>query len=285
MDKKVTLFAHRGYRQKFPENTMLAFKEALKLDVDGLEIDVHMTNDYKIVICHDATLDRTTDKHGHIGDRSLAEVKEADAGIKFGEEFKGERVPQLEELLEVIAPLEHIKLLLELKDYPEEFGDFAYVSCEKTLALCKQYGVWGEDRLTVITFSAGLCAWIKNRHRNDDIKIHGFYPKSLMKGSNKVDPYPYLDEVCIFQGKPGGGDTIDPRYEWKSDKKSLVVDKGVFDDFATMGIKPCVYFSWNVDEEVYREAYENGALGFTCDDPYTCGIILDKIGARPLKNK
>jgi hypothetical protein len=52
-----------------------------------------------------------------------------------------------------------------------------------------------------------------------------------------------------------------------------------------MGIKPCVYFSWNTDEEVYRKAYENGALGFTCDDLYTCGIILDKIGARPLKNK
>jgi hypothetical protein len=107
-----------------------------------------------------------------------------------------------------------------------------------------------------------------------------------MKGSSEVDPYPYLDEVCIFQGKPGGGKTIDPRYEWKGGgASSLVVDKSVFDDFAIMGIKPCVYFAWNTDEEVYAKAYENGALGFTCDDPYTCGIILDKIGARPLKNK
>ncbi len=285
MDTKIGLYAHRGYRQKYPENTMLAFREALKLDIDGIEIDVHMTNDYNIVICHDPTLDRTTDMHGHIGDRSLAEVKQADAGIKFGEEFKGERVPTLEELLEVIAPLKHIKLLLELKDYPEEFGDFAYVSCEKTLSLCKQYGVWGEDRLTVITFSSNLCAWIKNRHRKDDVKIHGFYPKSNMKGSHMVDPYPYLDEVCIFQVKPGNALTIDPRYEWKMGDNSLVVDKSVFDDFRIMGIKPCVYFPWNTDEEVYRKAYENGAIGFTCDDPYTCGIILDKIGARPLKKK
>ena len=66
MDKKVTLAAHRGWRGKYPENTMLGFRMALTLDVDAVEMDVHMTKDYRIVVCHDASLNRTTDKTGMI---------------------------------------------------------------------------------------------------------------------------------------------------------------------------------------------------------------------------
>lgn len=64
--EKITLTAHRGYRQMFPENTMTAFKEALKLDIDSIEMDVHMTKDYQIVVMHDGNMDRTTDTSGKI---------------------------------------------------------------------------------------------------------------------------------------------------------------------------------------------------------------------------
>ena len=66
MENKVTLTAHRGWRSKYPENTMRSFREAMTLDIDGIETDVHMTKDYRIVVCHDADLDRTTDKSGKI---------------------------------------------------------------------------------------------------------------------------------------------------------------------------------------------------------------------------
>lgn len=278
MEEKITLTAHRGYRQKFPENTMRSFREALKLDIDSIEMDVRMTADGEIVVIHDPTLDRTTDKKGHICDLTLEEVRKADAGIRFGEEFKGEPVPTLDEFLALMATRPDVRVLLELKDYPEEYGDFAYVSCEKTIDLCKKHGVWGADRITIITFSAGLCAWIRKKHRDEDILIHGFYPKSVMKGADKEDPYPYLNEVCIFArtGIPGGTAT------W-GDPAGPVVDKKIFDRFVAMHIRPCVYFSWNTNEEDYRKALENGATGFTCDDAYTCGRILDKLGARKLK--
>lgn len=280
MDNTITLTAHRGYRQKFPENTMISFREALKLDIDSIEMDVHMTSDRHMVVMHDATLNRTTDKEGHICDRTLAEVREADAGIRFGEQFKGEKVPTLEEFLELMATRPDIKVLLELKDYPEEYGDFAYASCENALSLCKKYGVWGAKRLTVITFSTGICSWIRNKHAGEEIVIHGFYPKTHMRGWEKDDPYKYIDEVCLF---PGQANYPDGRPCWE--KKNLVVDKMVFDNFVMMGIKPCVYYSFNNDEEVYKKAYENGAIGFTCDDAYTGGKILDKLGARKLNNK
>ena len=277
MNNKVTLTAHRGYRQKFPENTMLAFREALKLDIDSIEMDVHMTKDYEIVVIHDAKLDRTTDKKGNVNLMTLADVRKADAGIKFGEEFRGERVPTLREFLELMQTRPDVGVLLELKDYPEQIGDFAYASATETLRLCKEYGVFGKGRLTVITFSAGICAWLRARYSKDDFSIHGFYPKTHMKGYENDDPYKYYDEVCLFAH---GKKTFEGM---PIDADSVVVDKARFDEFRLMGIKPCIYYSWNVNEADYAKALANGALGFTCDDPKTCGEILDKLGARKLK--
>ena len=277
MENKITLAGHRGWRSKYPENTMIGFRKALELDIDAIEMDVHMTKDYEIVVCHDPDLKRTTDTEGLIYQMTLKEVRRADAGIKFGEEFKGERVPTLEEFLELMATRPDIKVMLELKDYPEDIGDFAYASAERSLALCRKYGVFGKDRLIVITFSAGICAWLRTRYTKEDFSIHGFYPKSKMRGYQNDDPYKYYDEVCLFnsgikdpQGMPVS--VSDP-----------VVDKARFTEFALMGIKPCVYYKLNTDEDVYRRAFENGAIGFTCDDPDVCGEILDKIGARRLK--
>lgn len=277
MDNKVTLAAHRGWRAKYPENTMLGFREALKLDIDAVEMDVHMTKDYHIIVCHDARLDRTTNMTGRIYNMTLEEVRQADAGIKFGEQFKGEKIPTFEEFLELMATRPDIRVLLELKDYPEDLGDFAYASASKTLSLCKEYGVFGKDRLTVITFSTGICAWLRARYSKDDFFIHGFYPKKLMKGYKTDEPYKYYDEVCLFnhgEKDPQGFPIV---------RESPVADKARYAEFELMGIKPCVYYGMNTDEEVYRKSFENGAIGFTCDHPDICGEILDKIGARKLK--
>ena len=277
MEKKVTLTAHRGWRAKYPENTMLGFREAMKLDIDGIEMDVHMTKDYEIVVCHDATLDRTTDTKGVISNMTLAEIREADAGIKFGEEFKGEKVPTFEEFCALMSTRPDLKLMLELKDYPEDIGDFAYASAELTLSICKKYGIFGKDRLTVITFSTGICAWLRTRYTKEDFAIHGFYPKSRMRGYQNDDPYKYYDEACIFNK----GDKDATGYPIVHD--SLVAPKERFIEFELMRIKPCVHYGMNTDEEVYRKSLENGAIGFTCDHPDICGEILDKLGARKLK--
>ena len=278
MENKVTLTAHRGYRPEYPENTMISFRKALELDIDAIEMDVHMTKDYRIVVCHDAELKRTTDKSGLIYRMTLDEVKEADAGIKFGEKFRGEKIPTLDEFLALMVTRPDVKVLLELKDYPEDIGDFAYASATETLRLCKEYGVFGKDRLTVITFSSGICAWLRTRYSKDDFSIHGFYPKTLMRGWEKDDPYKYYDEVCLFArgGKSAEGMPI-------PNPESPVVPRERFDEFRLMGIKPCIYYGWNTNEEDYKLALEYGAIGFTCDDAKTCGEILDKLGARKLK--
>ena len=277
MENKVTVAAHRGWRGKYPENTMRGFREALELDIDAIEMDVHMTCDHHIVVCHDADISRTTDKSGRIFFMTLDEIREADAGVKFGEEFKGEKVPTLEEFLELMATRPDVKVLLELKDYPEELGDFAYASAEKSISLCKEYGVYGKDRLTVISFSAGLVAWLRTRHTREEFAIHGFYPKRIMKGYELDDPYKYYDEVCLFTYG------VKDHLGFPVLDEDIVAKKEIMELFKLMDIKPCVYFPMNKDEETHRRAIENGALGFTSDHPDVCIDILDKIGARKRK--
>jgi len=277
MERRITLTAHRGWRGKYPENTMLGFREAMKLDIDGIEMDVHMTKDYRMVVCHDGALDRTTDKKGMICRLTLEEVRQADAGIRFGEEFKGEKIPTLEEFLELMATRPDLQLLLELKDYPEELGDFAYASASQALALCKQYGVYGRDRLTIVTFSTGICAWLRARYAKEDFYLHGFYPKAKMRGSDRDEPYRYYDEVCLFnQGEktPQGFPIL---------RESPVADGARVKEFELMGIRPCAYYSMNNEEEVYRESLERGIQGFTSDHPDICADILDRLGARKKK--
>ena len=152
-----------------------------------------------------------------------------------------------------------------------------YYSAEATLSICKKYGIFGKDRLTIITFSASICAWLRTRYTKEDFKIHGFFPKTCMRGYDKDHPYKYYDEVCLFtwSDKTPEGFPIN--------HGTPVAEKDRFTEFALMGIKPCVYFSMNTNEDDYRRAFEYGALGFTCDHPDIGGEILDKIGARKLK--
>ena len=60
------IFAHRGFSSQYPENTMIAFRRALEAGADGIEFDARLTRDGKIVIMHDATVDRTTNGHGKV---------------------------------------------------------------------------------------------------------------------------------------------------------------------------------------------------------------------------
>jgi glycerophosphoryl diester phosphodiesterase len=95
--------AHRGASGKglAPENTLAAFDLALKIGVDALEIDVHATRDGQIVVVHDADLRRTTDRSGLVRELTLDQIREADAGGWFGASFRGERVPTLQEVLDL----------------------------------------------------------------------------------------------------------------------------------------------------------------------------------------
>ncbi|MBM3278954.1 MAG: glycerophosphodiester phosphodiesterase [Candidatus Handelsmanbacteria bacterium] len=107
--------AHRGASGEglAPENTLAAFALAIELGVDLIELDVQQTGDGRLVVIHDATLDRTTDLSGEVAEKSVAEIRRGDAGSWFAPRFHGERVPLLEEVLELAR--RRVLTLVEIK--------------------------------------------------------------------------------------------------------------------------------------------------------------------------
>ena len=95
------LIGHRGLPTHAPEETLTTFNACIDLRV-GVELDVRGTRDGQLVCLHDPTVDRTTDGKGKVGDLSLRELMQLDAGKKFDPAFAGERVPTLEEFFALL---------------------------------------------------------------------------------------------------------------------------------------------------------------------------------------
>lgn len=98
------LCAHRGVMATHPENTLPAFEEAIRLGAHMIEFDVQLTRDGALVLMHDATIDRTTDRQGRVSDLTLSDLRRADAGIRRDARFAGTRIPTLEEALAGMPP-------------------------------------------------------------------------------------------------------------------------------------------------------------------------------------
>ena len=102
------VIAHRGDSRNYPENTLPAFESAVRMGIDVVETDIHLTKDGVLVIWHDPTLERNTDGSGRIEDHTLEELRRFDAGYTFtqdgGKTFpfrgKGVRICTLAEALE-----------------------------------------------------------------------------------------------------------------------------------------------------------------------------------------
>ena len=91
--------AHGGYSAAYPENTLLAFRQAIAARAPSIELDIHVSADGELVVMHDATVDRTTNGTGAIANLSRAELQRLDAGSWKSPTFAGERIPRLEEAL------------------------------------------------------------------------------------------------------------------------------------------------------------------------------------------
>lgn len=114
------IIAHRGDVSTAPENTMSAFRPALAGGADGIELDVRLTRDRKLVVFHDWSLKRTSDGYGPVNHYTLQELQSLDVGSWSGPSFKGERPPALDQVFE---SLPHDYLLnVEMKDEVCPYG-------------------------------------------------------------------------------------------------------------------------------------------------------------------
>src|SRR5215472_16636271 len=98
--RHVVAIAHRGEHLHNPENTMPAFQEAVRLGADYVEVDVRTTADGKLVLSHDASVDRCTNGKGEVAKMTFDEIRALDAGVKKGPEFAGTKIPAFDEVLD-----------------------------------------------------------------------------------------------------------------------------------------------------------------------------------------
>ena len=101
------VIAHRGASFLEPENTIRSIERAVKMGADFVEVDVRKSKDNKLVIMHDADINRTTDGKGLVKDHTVQELKNFDAG-------KGETIPTLDEVIECVK--DRIGLVIEIKE-------------------------------------------------------------------------------------------------------------------------------------------------------------------------
>jgi len=140
------IFAHRGASAHSPENTLSSFNLALLQGADAVELDVKLCADGYVVVFHDPTLDRTTNGSGRISHKTLAELRDLDAGAFFSDKFRGEKIPLLEEVFEAVAKKTFINI--EFKNYTTLRDQLV----DKVCALVAKHGL--EDRVLFSSFSA-----------------------------------------------------------------------------------------------------------------------------------
>ncbi|WP_436374574.1 glycerophosphodiester phosphodiesterase [Cytobacillus sp. BC1816] len=159
MNKRAKVFAHRGVSGHFPENTMAAFQGALEAGADGIELDVQMAKDGKLVIIHDETVDRTTGGTGYIKDMTFDEILRLDAGSWFGNVYTGETIPDLDQLLQwAIREGNELLINIELKNDLIEYPGME----EKVIDLILKYKL--EQRVIISSFNAESLKRVRELH-------------------------------------------------------------------------------------------------------------------------
>ena len=129
------IFGHRGVPDERPENTLPGFQRAVELGLDGVELDVFQCGTGELVVFHDEKVDKLTDGSGQVVELAFDYLRELDAGSRFGEDFKGERIPTLEETLEVLGGKMIVNIELKSRSIPDDGLE------DKVVALVRKMGL------------------------------------------------------------------------------------------------------------------------------------------------
>ena len=129
------VIAHRGASAFAPENTMAAFRLAKDLGADGIELDVMLSADEKLVVIHDQSVVRTTNGQGKVNEMGWDELKTLDAGSKFEARFSEEPLPLLDQVFEELGG--QFLINVELKNYATPHDQLT----EKVIGLILKMGL------------------------------------------------------------------------------------------------------------------------------------------------
>ena len=175
-------WGHRGIPHRFPENTLEGFQAAIDAGVTWIEADVDICQDGTLLICHDSTLDRTTNGTGPVAHHTYEELKNLDAGSWFSPEFKGVHLPTLGELVDLVNRT-GVNLNLELKPCEEgaEYARELIRGAARELSRIDLNGAPIESRIAVSSFSH-----LQLRELAD---VAPEFPRAALFSSSMVTPH------------------------------------------------------------------------------------------------
>ena len=228
--------AHRGASGRFPENTLRAFAAAIEAGADMCELDVRLTADGAIAVIHDDTVERTTDGRGAVNSFMLKDLKRLDAGAKFGAKYSGERIPTLDEALDLAAG--RCGLNIELKAAGVE------------LSVCELIQARGAAAWTLLS-SFDWDALARVRHIAPEIRVgllSSRWPARLLGAATEMK-----------------ADAINPRFDMVTEDLCVAAHKRAINVYA-----------WTVDDPAaMRRLIAYGVDGIMTNYPERLARVMD----------
>ena len=231
----VEIIAHRGASHDAPENTVASFRAAWLQNADGAELDIYLTADNHIVVCHDKNTKRTAGVELVVAQSTLAELRVLDVGIWKDPKFAGETIPTLQEMLATLPP--HRKVYVEVKCGPEIVPEMIHQL---------EASGFPPEQTPVICFNADVVAAVK-KARPD---LPAYWLSDLKEGKTA--------ESLIARAQEIQADGLDL-------KAGPELDQAFADKVKAAGLRLDV---WTVnDPELAKRMVEIGAAGITTDRP------------------
>ena len=250
----VEIVAHRGASFDAPENTLAAQRLAWKQNADAVETDLRLTKDGKILVIHDATVKRTAGgRDVQVVDLIFEEARTLDAGAWKGSQFRGEKLPSLDEQLAAIPTGK--RLFIELKVGPEIVPELA-----RTLARANV----NERHVTIISFNFDTLREVRRvlPHLPTQFLV-GYRSPEASKTDSK--PQPSLDEV-VARAVTGGFTGLDLQHTWPLSPDDL---KKIRDAGLELHV-------WTVDDPAIAQRWIGfGVKSITTNRP---GWLREKLG-------
>jgi len=232
------IIAHRGYRQKYPENTLAAFQGAVAAGVPMIELDVMLSRDRKPVVIHDSSLERTTNGSGAVSDYTMEALKQLDAGSWFDAEFADQRLPELSEVLDLANGRAYVNIEIKADAYEQHHPPDAV---EKQVV-----------------------AMVRKKNLQDSVLLSSFEIDILVQIASMEDP----PAIALISRTPASKRIVEicshlKVFSWHPDH--LIVTPHQVDMMHAAGLK---VFPYNVDTfEDYEKMIDMKVDGVITDDP------------------
>jgi glycerophosphoryl diester phosphodiesterase len=201
-----------------PENTVIGFRRAVELGLDGVELDVQLCRSGELVIIHDEEVDKVTDGSGPVAELTFDELRRLDAGSHYAPEFAGERIPTLEEVLDVLGGAMIVNIELKTRSILDSGLETAVVRLVEKMNV----------QSSVILSSFNPCAVRRVKKENPELVAALLFAEDQPIHLRRAWGLPFLDVDGIHPRYP----LISEKVLRRAEKKSWFVCTWTVDDAA-----------------------------------------------------